>query len=167
MKRIRMIICGVLIFALLLSTVALASGKIKTTGDTNLRKGAGLKYKIIKVVPKGTTLTYTSTKTDSRDVKWYKVTYKSKTGWISSIYTKKASDDETPLNTVWAKKGSTNIRKSPSLSGKILGVLKKGDYATYLRQTKKDSRGITWYKITTRDGKITGWVSSKYTKRHN
>ena len=31
MKRIRKILCGVLIFALLLSTVALASGKIKTT----------------------------------------------------------------------------------------------------------------------------------------
>ena len=164
MKRIRRIVAMTLLLAFALSAAAFAA-TIVTTGDTNLRKGAGLKYKILKVVPKGITLKTLSTKTDDRDVDWYKVKYKGKTGWISSIFTMDKGDDEAPDNTVWAKKGSTYIRKNAGTGYRSVGVLKKGAYATYLRQKKKDSNGRYWYKIQL--GDITGWVSSKYTVLHN
>ena len=43
-----------------------------------------------------------------------------------------------------------------------MGGLKKGSTATYLNETAKDNRGVTWFKVK-QNGK-TGWVSSMYSK---
>lgn len=71
------------------SNASTSSGnQVKTTGKVNLRTGAGLDYKSLRTIPKGTSLTYDETKKDSRGVKWYHVSYKGKSGWISSKYAK-------------------------------------------------------------------------------
>ena len=40
--------------------------------------------------------------------------------------------------------------------------MKKGQTASYLGSTKKDARGVAWYKVSF-NGR-TGWVSSRYGK---
>ena len=131
-------------------------------GNTvNVRESNNLKAKIIAIVHKNERLTYTATAKDSRGVVWYKVFVGSKPGWISSRYASTSSSwDETSY--VKASNGQTWVRKNPSLSGTKLTVLEEGDYAEYLGEKSRDSRGVLWYKVKF-DGK-TGWVSSRYTK---
>lgn len=62
---------------------------MKTTGNVHMRAGAGLGYKSLRVIASGVTLSYDKTKKDSRGVLWYHITYKGKTGWVSSKYAKK------------------------------------------------------------------------------
>ncbi|MBQ8109599.1 MAG: SH3 domain-containing protein [Clostridia bacterium] len=62
---------------------------IKATGDVNVRKGPGLGYDTIGVVKKGETVPFLGeVQKDSRGVYWGKVSYKGKTGWVSSKYAK-------------------------------------------------------------------------------
>lgn len=65
------------------------SSKVITTGTVWQRKGPGLGYAKIRSIPDGTTVTYLDkSSTDSRGVKWYKISYKGKSGWVSSKYAK-------------------------------------------------------------------------------
>ena len=71
------------------SSSSSSSTKVKTTGDVYLRSGAAKSFKILKTIPKGTTVTYLGEKhKDSRGVTWYRVKYDGKTGWVSSKYSK-------------------------------------------------------------------------------
>ena len=58
-------------------------------GNAFIRSGAGLNYSKKGVAMKGTTMTYTETKTDGRGVVWYHVTLNKINGWVSSAYAKK------------------------------------------------------------------------------
>ena len=55
-----------------------------------------------------------------------------------------------------------NVRKGAGLEYGKTTVMAKNDTARYLGETKKDSRGVAWYKVNF-CGR-TGWVSSKYGK---
>ncbi len=71
------------------TTTKAASKKVKITGEVvNVRKSAGTGYAVVTTVKKGSTYTYTSTKTVSGKV-WYKITVGSKSGWIIGTYAKK------------------------------------------------------------------------------
>ena len=59
--------------------------------------------------------------------------------------------------------GNCNLRKGPGLNYKILHVIHTGDKVIYDGETwETDERGVTWYKVTTSDGKFTGYASSVY-----
>ena len=58
--------------------------------------------------------------------------------------------------------GNVNIRKAPSLDGAIITSLSEGTVISYLGSSKKDKRGVAWYKVNC-NGSV-GWVSSKYAK---
>ena len=58
------------------------SGKVNTTGGLNLRSCAGWSCSAIKVIPNGTSLTFSETSGD-----WFKTTYSGSTGWVHSNYT--------------------------------------------------------------------------------
>ena len=58
--------------------------------------------------------------------------------------------------------GSIHVRKGPGLGYASLGTLSKGDTYSYLGGSKKDDRGVVWYKINY-NGSV-AWVSSKYSK---
>ena len=60
----------------------------------------------------------------------------------------------------WRIARTPSPRRGPSLSGKTMEVLYKGETAIYLEQSSVDSRGVTWYNVRTDSG--AGWVSSKY-----
>ena len=59
--------------------------------------------------------------------------------------------------------GNCNLRQGPGLNYKILHVIHTGDKVIYDGDTwETDERGVTWYKVTTSNGKTTGWASSVY-----
>ena len=58
--------------------------------------------------------------------------------------------------------GNVNVRKGPGKDYAVMGVLSEGITVSYLGTTKKDGRGVAWYKINY-NGNV-GWVSSKYSK---
>ena len=152
------------------STASDASVVEVTGGKTYVRKSPSLKGKQVCVLSKGDTVSYLgSSSVDDRGVTWYSVRTSAGDGWISSRYTKlrgasKPTGGETATTgtTVEVVGGSTNVRRYPSLDGKKLYVLSKGDTAQYLSKTSVDDRGVTWYAIRTSEGE--GWISSKYAK---
>ncbi len=75
-------------YSKLVSPTSSTSQCVTTTGSVYLRKGPGLGYEIIASASEGESFGYLSSATDGRGVKWYKVTYKSGTAWISSKYSK-------------------------------------------------------------------------------
>ena len=57
-------------------------------GDTNVRRGPGLKYSSFDVMYDGDEADYLGKRsTDSRGVVWYKIDWYGETGWVSSKYT--------------------------------------------------------------------------------
>ena len=96
-----------------------------TTGNLNMRKGPGKKYKVIKTIPKGKNVTYKGKKGT-----WYKVSYSGKTGYVSKSYL-----------------SSGSIKKvSNSLSGKSMYVTSTA-YTAYCKGCSgKTSIGINLRK---------------------
>ncbi len=58
--------------------------------------------------------------------------------------------------------GDVYVRKYPNKDSADIGVLYKGQKATFLGEVCKDDRGVAWGKVSFK-GK-TGWVSSKYAR---
>ena len=150
--------------ALLLLAFALpvnAASKIYVNADVNLRRGPGMEYKIYTSVSEGTALKYLSkSKKDSRGVKWYKVSYKSKKLWVSSRYASKVPQPVTSATRRVVTTGRVNLRKGPGTQYKRVADVSKGSSLKYLNKTGRDKRGVKWYKVSFY-GK-TVWVSSKW-----
>lgn len=64
-------------------------GNYKTTANLNMRAGAGTSKKILTIVPKDSKVTCYGYYTSIDGVKWYYVTYKTFSGFVSSKYLKK------------------------------------------------------------------------------
>ena len=129
----------------------------------NVRKGPGLDYATVGGVSEGKVLKYDKTAKDERGVTWYHITG-GKTGWVSSKYTTQvdsSSSSSTSGDKVKAT-GDVNLRKGPGLDYSTVTAMKSGSTAKFLYETKKDERGVKWFKVSF-NGK-TGWVSSKYAK---
>ena len=153
------------------SSSSSSEGKVTTTASVNLRKGAGLDYSAIRTVPEGTRLSYDKTAKDDRGVTWYHVTYKKRSGWISSAYasTKGGSGKSSGGSSSGMSSGSkikttgrVNLRSGAGLDYRDLDTVPKGTTLSY-DDTRKDGRGVTWYHVYY-DGQ-SGWVSSKYAKK--
>lgn len=54
----------------------------KTTSELNVRSGKGTSYDVVAIIPNNTTVSVT----DNSDEKWVKVSYSSKTGYVSRDY---------------------------------------------------------------------------------
>ncbi|MFT4220759.1 MAG: SH3 domain-containing protein [Microbacterium sp.] len=113
----------------------------------NLRKKPSLKGKIIVVIPKGASLS----KVKATHGDWRKVTYLGKTGWMHKDYLQSPP-------TVYTAKSAVNLRKKPSLSGKILLVIPKGAYIGSVQ-----AKNGVWRKVTYND--TTGWMHKNYLKK--
>ena len=146
------------VFMLAMTVTANAAGKkVQTSRDVNLRKGPGLNYAVTTSVKKGTVMNYMgTTKADSRGVNWFKVSYKNKTNWVSSRY---ASFTQTKTRQVKAT-AEVNLRQGPGLNYKASASVKKGTKLTYLNQSKTDSRGVNWHKVSYKGKAL--WISSRY-----
>ena len=135
-----------------------------TGNQVYLRGSASLNGRILDTLYKGATPLYLNeSKQDSRGVTWYYVRANGGAGWVSSKYAKLRSasaNTATDSRQVTITGRQVYVRREPSLSGKTMDVLYKGETAIYLEQSSVDSRGVTWYNVRTDSG--AGWVSSKY-----
>ena len=152
------------------SSVYLSAGNVSagsgtTTGQVNLRSGAGLNYSSLGTVPKGVTLHYDAYASDSRGVMWYHVTYNGQRGWLSSNYFKLSGYAPTPKpvgGSSVTTTASVNMRTGAGLGYATITYLPKGvtvDYDT----TSTDGRGVVWYRVTYKGTR--GWISSVYTNK--
>ena len=112
----------------------------------NVRSGAGVSYKIVDVLKKGTKVEVYETKNG-----WARIG----TGkWVSGNYLTSKKPSQYPTKKVNAKNG-LNVRNKPSILGKKLSVLKNGTSVTVYKTSG------SWSKISSNSEK---WVSSKYLK---
>ena len=58
--------------------------------------------------------------------------------------------------------GDVNLRKGPGLKYAVTTSVKKGTALNYAGSTKKDNRGVNWYKVSYKNKGV--WVSSRYAK---
>lgn len=153
MKMLAKFMAALLIVALCLPVVALASGQVTTTGSVNLRSGAGLGYQSLRTIGKGVTLSYDETATDSRGVLWYHVKYGGKSGWVSSKYAKTGGGSKGTTT------ASVHLRAGAGVEYAVLRTISKGVSLSWDRSAN-DSKGVAWYHVNYNGW--TGWVCSKY-----
>lgn len=159
MKNIKRIFSAILVVMLLVSCTAFASSKKVTTGNVNMRKGASTSYGIVRTIPKGVTVTVTDSRKDGNGRTWYYTKYNGSSGWVYGRYL--SSSGSKSGKYVWATRGSSYIRAKYNKTSKIKASLPQGDCAKYLGSSKKDGRGVRWYKVSYCG--VTGWISSRYT----
>ena len=144
-----------------------ATGTYMTTGDVNLRSGAGMSNKIVVTVPAKAKVTVTNT---SNKI-WYKATYKSKKGktykgYISKKYLKKVKEKKkAKKGTEYITTGAVYMRSKASKGSKALTVVPAKSTVTVT-----DTSTGKWYKSTykTKKGKVyKGYISNKYLKKKN
>lgn len=117
----------------------------KTTDALNLRKGAGTKYGVKKVLPKGAVVTILKT---SKTGKWLKVRCGGSTGWVSSAYVGYGEIGATT-------NASANFRSGAGTKYRIKQVLPQGTAVTIVKPSKTGK----WLKVSV--GGKQGWVSAK------
>ncbi|MBC1794969.1 SH3 domain-containing protein [Listeria booriae] len=151
---------------------------VTAKSDVKVRAGESTKSKVLGILKKGEKVYFVKD-----DYGWSKVTYKGKTGYVGTRYlnipgkqvdskkapvkkatpakastkkvtpTKKTTSKAQASKTVTAKT-AVNVRASQSKTSKVLGVLKKGEKVTVV----KESRG--WSQVTYK-GK-TGYVATQF-----
>ncbi|MBC2164803.1 SH3 domain-containing protein [Listeria booriae] len=151
---------------------------VTVKSDVKVRAGESTKSKVLGILKKGEKVYFVKD-----DYGWSKVTYKGKTGYVGTRYlnipgkqvdskkapVKKATPAKASTKTVTPTKKTTskaqasktvtaktavNVRASQSKTSKVLGVLKKGEKVTVV----KESRG--WSQVTYK-GK-TGYVATQF-----
>lgn len=140
------------------------TGQITAT-KLYVRSGAGTNYSKLGYLTKGKTFTVTGTANDRSGVKWYKLKYNSKNGYVSSkyVYIKQASVSTitNTVGTVITKKDPLTVRSGPGAGYTKLGTIAKGKTFSITGKAT-DSAGVVWYRFTF--GAKTGYVSSVYVK---
>ncbi|MBC1227358.1 SH3 domain-containing protein [Listeria booriae] len=151
---------------------------VTAKSDVKVRAGESTKSKVLGILKKDEKVYFVKD-----DYGWSKVTYKGKTGYVGTRYlnipgkqvdskkapvkkatpakastkkvtpTKKTTSKAQASKTVTAKT-AVNVRASQSKTSKVLGVLKKGEKVTVV----KESRG--WSQVTYK-GK-TGYVATQF-----
>ena len=178
-------LCVGLILLLLAALPLSASASTKyiktTASDVNVRKSASKDADSIGRAVKGAVLK-SSGSTTKNDVKWYKVTFNGKTGYIMAKYCKASTESEykyfsnthsasasssssssssgkvTKGTLALTKKDKVIIRSAAaSNAGKVITLAASGTVCTLQGKTQK-ADGYTWYSVKA-EGK-SGWVRS-------
>ena len=122
-----------------------------TASELNVRSGVGPSYSKIGTLKKGATFTVKGWSKDKSGVKWYKLTYKSKNGYVTSKYVNIIQPTVTSVSnvsgTVNIAEGSLNVRSGPGSGYSKLGSLAKGKTFTITAKAK-NGIGQTWYRLT-------------------
>jgi uncharacterized protein YgiM (DUF1202 family) len=126
-----------------------------TTTDVNLRKGPGLSYGKITVVPDGTTVTLTGKVSRG----YTEVRHGSTTGWIATQYLRKPS--AIPAVTgVRVATADLLIRTTSGSDYKVVGEITKGERVS-VTGTTQNGRAQIIYRGAAR------WVTAKYLSTPN
>ncbi|NLD20277.1 MAG: SH3 domain-containing protein [Clostridiales bacterium] len=137
------------------------TGKV-ATDVLNVRSGAGTNYSRIGTITQGKTFTVTGTAKDSYGVTWYKFTFNSRNGYVSSQYVNITQPSVTPVSdlqgTVKSAEG-LNVRSGPGTNYGRLGLLSNGKTFTITGKSQA-SNGVWWYRLSYNGS--TGFVTSQY-----
>lgn len=165
-------------------TTISGNGKVNVSSRLNIRSGAGTNYSLVGKANNGDVV-----KLLEQSNGWYKIKLSNGvTGWASSQYISKTSEDVGTNNSnsnnsnssntnnsdkkpsseesIEGKNGkvtstvSLNVRSGPGTSYSIIGKLNGGDIV----ELKAKSSG--WYKVKLSNG-TTGWVSASYISETN
>ncbi|NLF26800.1 MAG: SH3 domain-containing protein, partial [Clostridiales bacterium] len=147
----------------------------------DVHSGPGFGYEVVRTLEVGEHAFYLGeTRYDNRGVPWYEVRIRTNEyGWVSSQYTELISgahdtgedilppedgEDTAPGEggVYLEATGDVNIRSGPGLGYRVLGTMRRGNYALYLNAQETDARGVIWYEVSF-EGDI-GWVSSRYSE---
>lgn len=185
MKKFLAALLSMLLLMGCLATVSYAaSAYVYFSGDCNVRTGPGLGYASIGSVNQGSTLTYLNEySVDNRGVTWYKVSFRSSCGWVSSVYATPTSvggnatygggygpDGSTggnnffttnPTVTYVRATGRVNVRSGPGVGYDSINTMEEGEQVVYLGNSSYDSRGVLWYQVQYYSFGAY-WVSSTY-----
>jgi uncharacterized protein YgiM (DUF1202 family)/uncharacterized protein YvpB len=116
------------------------TGTATVTQNLNLRQGPGTSYAILKVMPKGATVTIRTGPSGG----WYQVDYQGVTGWASAQYLSVGTGTTPPTTgtkTATIAVELLNLRSSGTLSGAILGRMVYGETVEILATAGE------WYKV--------------------
>lgn len=187
MKKLMAALLAMLLIAGCLATVSYAANTyVYFSGNCNVRTGPGLGYASIGSVNSGSTLTYMNESSrDSRGVTWYKVSFRSNYGWVSSVYATLTSTagnatygggsgpdgstsgdifgSGTPVVTYVRATGRVNVRSGPGVSYDSINTMEEGEQVVYLGNSSYDSRGNLWYQVQYYSYGVY-WVSSVYSE---
>ncbi|MES9685292.1 SH3 domain-containing protein [Gottfriedia acidiceleris] len=116
--------------------------KYQTSANLNLRQGAGTTYNSLVIIPKGKVITATQ-----RNGNWYKVTYSSKTGWVSGTYLKEYYKYTTQAIAYYFTNKTTKLYPTPDTKKAAVYsvVVNNGFYST---QNIVNSIGQTWFRVS-------------------
>lgn len=142
---------------------ATIKGTVKN-GPVNVRSNAGTKYKKIGTLAKGKIITIKGSKKDGAGQKWYKLTYKSKTGYVLAKYIKVKSSlgalkKYSPSKKGVMKQGPVNLRSNAGTGYKKIGSVKKNASVTLLGERMGQDKA-KWYRI--KYGSKIGYVLARY-----
>ncbi|WP_165346975.1 SH3 domain-containing protein [Gottfriedia acidiceleris] len=116
--------------------------KYQTTANLNLRQGAGTTYKSILTIPKGKVITATQ-----RNGNWYKVTYSSKTGWVSGTYLKEYYKYTTQATAYYFTNKTTKLYPTPDTKkAAVYSVVVNNGFSS--TQNVVNSIGQTWFRVS-------------------
>lgn len=178
MNIMKKIVAVALVVSMLAMSAAFAESFVKFTGNAHCYKKAG-SGETETVIKKGSVAEkvdtkggYTQVKVNGKTKLWVKselvkADKKAKASKIAfseggSKLSKEGKAHGVKGYSKVVSKGKCNIRTKASLSGKSLGTFKKGETLKFTGKVSRDSRGIDWYSVRTKNG-ANAWVSSVYT----
>ena len=133
--------------------------------NVRMRKGATTSSKVIVKLAKNTKITRLEKKVAYKNgYYWDKVKLSNGTiGYVATNYLSsiKTSNSTETTKTVKVNKNNVRLRKSATISSKILKTLKKGTKVTVLQKKIKYKNGYYWDKVKLSNGTV-GYIASKY-----
>ncbi|MFN8516248.1 MAG: SH3 domain-containing protein [Thermomicrobiales bacterium] len=160
-----MIRCGILALLLLTTFVtpiaALAAENATISEELNLRSGPGLGYRILTIMPAGSTVAVTGEPTEG----WYPVQYNDLTGWAFGQYIS-IGGGSAPVASTGTRGTATvvtsqlNLRTGPGFDYSVVARLNYGTTVELLGG-KQTADGYTWAEVLTK-GQQRGWVANIY-----
>ena len=170
-KKILLLLFLSCLLFILPQNVYAAYDAIINGSSVRIRSGAGTNYSALYTVGTGTPISVVDKTLYSGDgcsAKWYKVTYKSKTGYVCSTYVKFVDNSYSGMNTSdWEARvnaNNINVRKGAGTKYASLGQLSLGVNVQILSTTSVNDSNCSsgkWYKIKYYVNK-TGYICSKY-----
>ncbi|MFB7138191.1 SH3 domain-containing protein [Gottfriedia sp. NPDC056225] len=116
--------------------------KYQTTANLNLRQGAGTTYKTLLTIPKGKIITATQ-----RNGNWYKVTYSSKTGWVSGTYLKEYYKYNAQSTAYYFTNKTTKLYPTADTKkAAVYTVVANNGFSS--TQNVVNSVGKTWFRVS-------------------
>ena len=170
MKKKLLSIILFLVFFICIPTIVKADYDAIVTGNTvRIRATYNTSGTILYTVNSGTEIKVVDkTEYSGSGYKWYKVTYKNKTGYICTKYVKFVDNSFDGINTNdWTARvnsNGTNVRSKPTTKVSVQDSLLLGTNVEIISSVSASNSGCStnqWYQVKYYKGK-TGYICSKY-----